>query len=94
MAVSLAGKVRVNAISPAWIDQRASGGNICEISELSEQDHRQHPSVRVGTPSDIAELVLYLCSDKAGFINGENITVDGGMSKLMIYHDDCGWKLT
>jgi len=43
--------------------------------------------------SDIAEMVLYLCSDKAGFINGENITIDGGMSKLMIYHGDCGWKL-
>ena len=87
MAVSLAGKVRVNAISPAWIGTSAN-------VEHSEQDMRQHLSGRVGTPADIAELVLFLCSDKAGFINGENITVDGGMSKLMIYHGDCGWKLT
>jgi NAD(P)-dependent dehydrogenase (short-subunit alcohol dehydrogenase family) len=87
MAISLAGKVRVNAISPAWIETSAS-------TEHSEQDNRQHPSGRVGTPVDIAEVVLYLCSDKAGFINGENIAVDGGMSKLMIYHDDYGWKLT
>ena len=87
MAVSLAGKVRVNAISPAWIETS-------DNTTHSEQDNRQHPSGRVGTPADIAELVLYLCSDKAGFINGENITIEGGMSKLMIYHDDCGWKLT
>ena len=87
MAVSLAGRVRVNAISPAWIETS-------DNAKHSEQDKRQHPSGRVGIPADIAELVLYLCSDKATFINGENITVDGGMSKLMIYHDDCGWKLT
>jgi NAD(P)-dependent dehydrogenase (short-subunit alcohol dehydrogenase family) len=87
MAVSLVGKVRVNAISPAWIETSTN-------AKHSEQDNRQHPSGRVGTPADIAELVLYLCSDKAEFINVENITVDGGMSKLMIYHDDYGWRLT
>jgi enoyl-[acyl-carrier-protein] reductase (NADH) len=71
-----------------------TGGIICESPELSEEDHRQHPSGRVGAPEDIAGLVLYLCSDKAGFITGENITVDGGMSKQMIYHGDCGWSLS
>ena len=86
MAVSLAGRVRVNCISPGWIDTSAT-------PEHSEQDKRQHPSGRVGTPQDIAEMVLYLCSDKAGFITGENITIDGGMSKLMVYHGDCGWRL-
>jgi len=86
MAVSLAGRVRVNCISPGWIDT-------AENPEHSEQDKRQHPAGRVGTPSDIAEMVLYLCSDSAGFITGENITIDGGMSKLMIYHNDNGWNL-
>ena len=86
MAVSLAGRVRVNCISPGWIDTSATPG-------YSAQDKQQHPSGRVGTPEDIAEMVLYLCSDKAGFINGENIMIDGGMSKLMIYHGDCGWNL-
>jgi NAD(P)-dependent dehydrogenase (short-subunit alcohol dehydrogenase family) len=86
MAVSLAGKVRVNCISPGWIETSAT-------PEHSEQDKHQHPSGRVGRMSDIAEMVLYLCSDKAGFINGENITIDGGMTKQMIYHGDCGWKL-
>ena len=52
----------------------------------------QHPAGRVGDPMDIAGMVLYLCSDKAGFITGENICIDGGMTKMMIYHDDCGWE--
>jgi NAD(P)-dependent dehydrogenase (short-subunit alcohol dehydrogenase family) len=86
MAVSLAGRVRVNCISPGWVETSA-------IAEHSEQDHSQHPSGRVGTMSDIADMVLYLCSDKAGFINGQNITIDGGMSKLMVYHGDYGWEL-
>ena len=86
MAVSLAGQVRVNCISPGWIETS-------DNSEHSELDKRQHPAGRVGTPADIAEMVLFLCSDKAGFITGENIIIDGGMSKLMVYHDDHGWGL-
>lgn len=46
----------------------------------------------VGKPEDIAHMVLYLCSEKAHFITGENIIIDGGMSKLMIYHNDHGWS--
>lgn len=87
LAISLAGRVRVNAISPGWID--------CDIVEnisVSELDNTQHPVGRVGTASDIAEMVLFLCSDKAGFITGENIVIDGGMSKLMVYHGDNGWQ--
>lgn len=86
MAVSLAGKARVNSISPGWIETAAE-------SQHSAQDRNQHPSGRVGKPEDIAGMVLYLCSEQAGFITGENITIDGGMSKLMIYHGDCGWTL-
>lgn len=85
MAVSLAGKVRVCSISPGWID---TFGNT-----FSGADALQHPSGRVGKPEDIANTVLFLCGDGAGFINGENITVDGGMTKLMVYHNDFGWKL-
>ena len=83
LAVSLAGKVRVNAISPGWIDTANSvyGG----------ADTAQHPAGRVGTPLDIAHMVLFLCSEQAGFITGENICIDGGMTKQMIYHGDCGW---
>lgn len=84
LAVSLSGKVRVNSISPGWID--TSG------SEFFGSDKTQHPAGRVGTPRDIADMVIYLCSEKAGFITGENITIDGGMTKLMIYHNDCGWR--
>ena len=85
LAVSLAGIVRVNCISPGWITTSADA--------FCYADNVQHPSRRVGVPSDIAHMVLYLCSEKAGFINGENITIDGGMSKQMIYHNDHGWKL-
>ena len=93
MAASLAGKARVNSISPGWIETAAYHENT-SAPEHSEQDNRQHPAGRVGTPKDIAEMALYLCSDKAGFITGQDITIDGGMSRLMIYHNDCGWALT
>ena len=92
MAISLAGRARVNSISPGWIDT-AAWHEGKTVSEHSEQDKRQHPAGRVGRPEDIAEMVLYLCSDKAGFITGENITIDGGMSLLMVYHGDRGWSL-
>ena len=85
LAVSLAGRVRVNSISPGWIDTT--------YQVYDGADAVQQPVGRVGNPLDIANMVLFLCSDKAGFITGENICIDGGMTKLMIYHDDNGWKL-
>ena len=83
LAVSLAGKVRVNSISPGWIDT--------EYTVYECPDATQQPAGRVGNPMDIANMALFLCSDKAGFITGENICIDGGMTKLMIYHNDHGW---
>jgi len=83
MAVSLAGRARVNSISPGWIDTAESG--------LSGPDALQQPVGRVGTPADIADMALFLCSEKAGFITGENIVIDGGMTRLMIYHGEHGW---
>ncbi len=85
LAVSLAGKVRVNSISPGWIN---TAGTV-----LEGPDAVQQPAGRVGHPMDIANMVLYLCSDKAGFITGENICIDGGMTRQMIYHGDNGWTL-
>ena len=85
LAVSLAGKARVNSISPGWIDTTGSG--------YCGADAAQQPAGRVGTPSDIANMVLFLCSDKAGFITGENICIDGGMTRQMIYHGENGWRL-
>ena len=84
LAVSLAGKVRVNSISPGWIDTA--------YTVYQGPDAVQQPAGRVGNPLDIANMVLYLCSDKAGFITGENICIDGGMTRLMIYHGDHGWS--
>ena len=86
LAVSLAGKVRVNSISPGWIDT--------QYTVYEGPDAVQQPAGRVGNPLDIANMVLYLCSDKAGFITGENICIDGGMTRQMIYHGDNGWSLS
>jgi NAD(P)-dependent dehydrogenase (short-subunit alcohol dehydrogenase family) len=91
MSISLAGRVRVNSISPGWIDTGAYQHEDAYIPDFSKEDMAQHPSGRVGVPNDIAQMVLFLCSDKAGFITGENITIDGGMTKQMIYHGDHGW---
>ena len=85
MAVSFSGKVRVNSISPGWIDTA--------YTVYEGADAVQQPAGRVGNPMDIANMVLYLCSDKAGFITGENICIDGGMTRQMIYHGDHGWSL-
>jgi NAD(P)-dependent dehydrogenase (short-subunit alcohol dehydrogenase family) len=94
MSVSLAGRARVNAISPGWIETAAYHGDGTTVSH-SEADKRQHPAGRVGTPEDIAEMVLFLCDNgRSGFITGENIVIDGGMSKLMVYHGDHGWRYT
>ncbi|WP_300283082.1 SDR family oxidoreductase [uncultured Subdoligranulum sp.] len=85
LAVSLAGKARVNSISPGWIDT--------DFAVYEGPDAFQQPVGRVGNPLDIANMVMFLCSDKAGFITGENICIDGGMTRQMIYHNDFGWTL-
>lgn len=84
MAVSLAGVARVNSISPGWIETG--------VSVYKGADASQQLVGRVGNTRDIANMILFLCSDKAGFISGENICIDGGMTKQMIYHGEHGWK--
>jgi NAD(P)-dependent dehydrogenase (short-subunit alcohol dehydrogenase family) len=83
MAITLAGKARVNSISPGWIDTTNT--------RFGGPDASQHPVGRVGTPSDVVHAVMFLCDPKSSFITGQDITVDGGMTKLMVYHNDFGW---
>ena len=83
LSATLAGKVRVNAIAPGWIDTTGS--------VFSLPDHVQHPVGRVGKPEDVVNAVLFLCSEESSFITGQVLPVDGGMTKLMIYHGDEGW---
>ena len=83
LAVSLSGRVRVNSVSPGWIDN--------DYTVYDGADATQQPAGRVGNPLDIANMVMYLCSDMASFITGENICIDGGMTRQMIYHGDHGW---
>ena len=85
LAVSFAGRVRVNSISPGWIDTA--------YTVYEGPDAVQQPAGRVGNPLDIANMIVFLASDKAGFITGENICIDGGQTRLMIYHGDHGWRL-
>lgn len=85
MAISLSHKVRVNSISPGWI-------NTSNESNFSKEDILQHPSAKIGEVSDIATTAWFICNNN--FINAQNITVDGGMTKLMIYHNDENWSLS
>lgn len=85
MAMSFAGRVRVNSISPGWIDT--------DFTPYEGPDADQHPAGRVGHPLDIANAALFLCSEKASFITGENLCIDGGMTRQMIYHGEHGWRL-
>ncbi|SET33543.1 hypothetical protein SAMN05660297_02066 [Natronincola peptidivorans] len=81
LAVSLSkDNIKVNAISPGWIETGDYKG-------LREVDHAQHPAQRVGKPEDIARACLFLTDDENDFINGENLVVDGGMTKKMIYEE-------
>lgn len=92
LAVSLSGMARVNSIAPGWIET-ARFHKDTEVPEYSEADIMQHPSQRIGEPEDIARAVMFLCDDKNSFINGTNLTIDGGMGRLMVYHNDNGWKM-
>ncbi|MFK4130760.1 SDR family oxidoreductase [Pseudomonas luteola] len=83
LAMSLGPDIRVNAVSPGWIDSRDLSQQQAE--PLTELDHEQHPVGRVGTVEDVAALVAWLASEEAEFVTGQEFTVDGGMTKKMIY---------
>ena len=85
LAISFAGKARVNSVSPGWINT--------ENNMYTGPDAKQQPVGRVGVPQDIVNVVLFLCSEKSEFIDGENICVDGGMTRQMIYHGEYGWQV-
>ena len=88
LAASLAERgIRVNAISPGWIDTSPAAAQTHEPA-----DKAQHTSGRIGEPSDIARAVLFLADPRNSFINAQNLVVDGGMTRLMIYHNDRGWS--
>jgi NAD(P)-dependent dehydrogenase (short-subunit alcohol dehydrogenase family) len=77
LAISLGPRIRVNCVCPGWI---ATGAQ-----KLSKRDHAQHPVGRVGVPDDVAGLCAWLLSAEAGFVTGASFTIDGGMTRKMIY---------
>lgn len=83
LAMSLAPNVLVNCIAPGWID-------VHDTKEFSEADVQAIPARKVGNPKDISDVALFLVNQD--FITGETITIDGGMSKRMIYHGDWNWE--
>lgn len=83
LAISLGPEVRVNAVSPGWIDARDP--SVRRAEPLTDVDHSQHPTGRVGTVEDVASMVAWLLSRNAGFVTGQEFVVDGGMSKKMVY---------
>ncbi len=88
LAVSLGPEVRVNCISPGWIDVSGwAGKSRRHQAALTPRDHSQHPCGRVGMPSDVASLAVFLCRPENGFITGQNFVVDGGMTRKMIYEE-------
>lgn len=88
LAISLGPDIRVNAVSPGWIDVRAWQADApAEVEALSQTDHNQHPAGRVGQPADIASMVAYLISPEAGFMTGQNVVIDGGITRKMIYEE-------
>ncbi|EKE03785.1 MAG: hypothetical protein ACD_20C00151G0005 [uncultured bacterium] len=88
LAINLGPDIRVNCISPGWIEvSEWKKKSVKHKPELTEIDHKQHPTGRVGTPEDISSMAAYLVSDQASFITGSNFIIDGGMTKKMIYAD-------
>ena len=86
LAVSLGPEVRVNSISPGWIDQLEEQKSGVEKREFfSEEDHKQHPAGRIGKADDIARLVWFLSQPENSFITAQNFVIDGGMTRKMIY---------
>ncbi len=85
LAISLGPEIRVNAVSPGWIDARDLAER--RAAPLSDADHAQHPAGRVGTVEDVAALVAWLLSKNAGFVTGQELVVDGGMTRKMIYQE-------
>lgn len=86
LAISLGPQIRVNSISPGWIDVSGIRKKSKSMqAELSKDDHLQHPAGRVGKADDIANMILFLLAPENDFITGQNFTIDGGMTRKMIY---------
>lgn len=86
MAISLGEHgIRVNAIAPGWIDTTEWQKGKPDPAVWPDEEHRQHPAGRIGRPADIAAACFFLASPDAGFITGQTLVIDGGMTRKMIY---------
>jgi len=82
MAVDLgADGIRVNAIAPGWITSDLSERYLDSLSDPASaraELERLHPAGRLGQPTDVGDLAVFLASDRSGFVTGQTIVVDGG----------------
>ena len=86
LAASLGPDIRVNSISPGWIETESWRKSATRRTPtLTDADHAQHPAGRVGQPDDIAAMVEFLAFGESGFMTGANVMIDGGMTRKMIY---------
>ncbi|MBN2589505.1 MAG: SDR family oxidoreductase [Sedimentisphaerales bacterium] len=72
--------IRVNAIAPGWIETDMSKKAMRNDKERLEKILLRTPMNRIGKPEDIGWAAVYLCSDEAAFITGQQLVVDGGVS--------------
>jgi NAD(P)-dependent dehydrogenase (short-subunit alcohol dehydrogenase family) len=70
--------IRINAICPGWIDTPPVASVMKRDTKMAKAILGQEPIGRLGTPEEVAELVVWLCSDKASFMVGADVAVDGG----------------
>jgi NAD(P)-dependent dehydrogenase (short-subunit alcohol dehydrogenase family) len=78
LALEWAPAIRVNAVMPAVIDTPIHADRGLSIEQVHEMD-RLHPMQRIGTPTDVASLILFLLSDVSSWMTGAVIPIDGGM---------------
>lgn len=71
--------IRVNAVSPGFIDTEANDRTLEQLGTTMDALVSPVPMGRVGQPAEVAQAVVFLCSDAASYITGHSLSIDGGV---------------